>query len=321
MARPCPIKIKARLVLAKTGAAEELSLLDAIPVSGVDIDTDRTEIDRTDVYTPTGAGKGALVTGRKFSFTITQEAYQDPALHEVLLKCCPVNWSGYSAPDEPGEFGGVTISPASSSCEGDGFQPATIEIVERGGNTYRAESVTGTFSVSSEPGQRVVFTFNLTGTFAKPSDTVYTITDSLYPDIPLPILYKNSSITWSAVMRALNTCPAMEFSTNAENIDVPSACTPDGGGWSYPVNDTPAQLSFSTVLSTKESVSQLWQWAVDDAEHDIDAVIYSGDDGELSVSMEAATIADPVPVDLNGFVGQDVVASSGKWFLVWRKPA
>lgn len=320
MSRPCLIKIKTRVVLAKTGANEALVIGNAVPTIGVEISTEATQIDRSDVYTANGAGLPPIVAGRRFAFTITQELYEDPNWHAPLFKACAVDWANYAAPGGSGELGAVEITPSNHACESSGFAPATIEIVEVGGTTYRATNCTGTFTMTGEPGSRITLTFNMQGDFHQPADT--TLPTFTYPNPGLPVLYKNSAIQWGSVPTDLTTCPTFTFTTGATMIDVPSACTPDGGGFAYPVNDVPAQLAIGTVASQKESVQKLWAWAAQGQANNLSAELFrSATSGTLRILLTGATLDDPNPVDLNGFVGHDLALNASQWKLEWIAPA
>lgn len=313
MARPCLIKIKSRAVLAKTGAAETLDLTtDRIVVTGVEIAVEATTIDRSDVYTPSGTGVGSITSGRRTAFTITQEVYGDVSHHLVLLRACPVVVTQTGAD--------AMVEPSESSCEGVGYAPCTIEVIEVGGNRYRAEDCTGTFTLTAQPGNRMIFTFNMEGKFVIPNDSNIT-TVPIVP-VPLPIMYKNSDVQFATGddMTKLASCPTFTFTPGMEATNVPSACTPDGGGWNYVGGAGPASLAFSGVVSTKESRDKLWKTSVDPADGagaTMFAKLFVDGAKEFLIGMDNFTLPDPAPTEVEGFTGYDVTFESGQWVLVW----
>lgn len=323
MARPCLIKLKARAVCVAPGADVVVdTLLDRVPVIGVEISVEGEQIDRSDVYTPNGMGLGAITTARKTQFVLTQEVYRSVTPHEDLLRACGLTVTITGTPEN------ATAVPSESTCEGDGFVPCTIEIIEVGGNLYRATDCTGIFSLAGEPGQRHIFTFTMTGHFSP-------VVDNAYPPlgIPaspgLPVLYKNSVAQFSTTspldpIAELASCPAYEFSPNVELVDVPSACTPDGGGWDYPVAAGPSSIVFSGVVSRKESLDQLWDLALNPPDDmDFAAALYlqaggsPGNGGSLIVQLAGASLLDPAPTDVQGFAGYDVTIQGSSWTIRW----
>ena len=315
MARPCLVRIKSRAVLAKTGATETLDITnDRIAVMGLEVAVEATEIDRSDVYTPNGLGLGSVTSGRRTTFTITQEVYGDISEHLVLLEACPVKVT------TTGDGNGY-VEPSESVCEGTGYKPCTIEIIEVGGNKYRAENCTGTFTLTASPGDRQQLVFTMEGSFVQPDDSGVT-TVSIVP-VPLPLMYKNSTVeftTATGVETPLGSCPAVTFTPGMESVVVPSACTPDGGGWSIVGGTGPASLAFSGVVSRKESVDKLWKTSVDPAEGagaTVVAVLFESGAESFSIEFDDFTLRDPALTEVEQFVGYDVNFEGADWVMTW----
>lgn len=314
MANPCPQRIKARAVLAKTGAGALNKDADRIPVAGVSISVDAETIDRSDVYTPDGLGLGSIVSGRRYQFTITQELFANFDYHEVLIRACPVVVTNRNTTP--------TIKPAVSMCSGTGYAPATIEIVETGGNVYHAEDCVGVFTATAAPGNRIMLEFTMTGTFTKPTTDAY---GTLSPIVwGLPVTYKNAKTQYfsdkASALIDLTSCPSFTFTPGMETIKVPSACTPDGGGFSYPMGTGPATLAYSGVLARKNADDHLWDESVDGgAGRDLVAILNNTGaptpEGP-TIKILDYTLQDPSLGDSEGLIAYDLTFE-GAWELVW----
>lgn len=315
MAKPCPIRLSTRLVLVRAGANATIDPeTDAVAVTGVTVTVEGDEIDRSNVYTATGQGLGPIMTGRRTRFEVTQELYPDFEQHRVLFGACAVT-VGESDPDM------IEVYPSGSLCDGSGIHPATVEIVEVGGNTWRAENVTGSFTIEASPGGVVTITWSLVGEFVAPSDTTYTTLS--YPPSALPFIYRDSELQLDNDADGIHlaTCPAFTFGTGVEEIVVPSACSPNGGGWVYQSPAGPAELALSGVLARKESVDKLWDLDAQGLRQNVNAgfQIAQTGDKQLVLLMDGATLQDPVATDVEGFAGYDVSIQGPEWSLLFAE--
>ncbi len=316
MARPCPIRINARAVLAKTGENETLDKNDdRIPSTGVGITIESEAIARDDVYTPNGLGLGEIAGGRNFVFEITQELFANFAWHEVLFAACAV---------ERVDMGNVpTIKPSVNMCGENSYKPCTVEIAQEGGNVYRATNCVGTFSINADAGNRLFVTFSMRGNFVKPEDSTYTNLSII--DWGPPLLYRGAEITYDSDAAGetldLTTCPSFTFTPSMEVANLPSGCTPDGGGINYPVGTGPAEFTFNGVLATKNSIDRVWDESTNpvDGRDMIAKLRDSSGSGLPRISMFDYTLKDPTLADQQGFEGYNLTFSSGDWLIEWAE--
>ena len=326
MAMPCLIRVNTRAVYAKTeataGVEATFTAADWITVTDVQYSVDETPIDRSNVYTPTGAGLPPLPGPKRATFQITSYMTEipsaGPALWQLydLFAACPVKIVDSGSDTE--------IEPSNGGCWGVDVKPCSIRIVEEGsGNVYRGIGCTGTFSLSADPGGQIVVVFSMTGEFVAPSDS--TGFDPGVPN-PLPIesalYYRNALIEHGTGFDndgdlvdpvALTTCPAFTFETGATAVSFDSACTPDGGGYSFVSQTTTAALSFNGVASTTDANQKLWSRSLSGGVFGVQAVLSRtpGGAAKLTIVLPQAGIATPAIGDTNGFVSNTVTFNGG----------
>ena len=323
MARPCPIKTNTRMVLAKSGTDATLDIdEDRIAVTEVEITFESEEIDRSDVYTPNGLGMASIPSGIDITMSITQEVYPDfYDQHMALMASCPVliTNDGIDA----------VVEPTTKLCEGDGFEPVTIEVVEVGGNVYRLKNGTGTFSIAGEAGQRLMITFEITGEYVSPKDTSTEYNPPYAPaDIPMVLLYKDSVAEYQTgvdeqdepIFTHLLTCPSFTFEPDMDRVDVESACKEDGRGFSYVVGNGPAVLSYDGVLAGPNSKDKVWDLVDNPPEGWQMRSVFARDkdDNEFYVVLDNYGLQTPESADVEGVRGYNLSFQSGEWKLVWE---
>lgn len=326
MAMPCLIRVNTRAVYAKTeavaGVEATFTSADWITVTDVQYSVEETPIDRSNVYTPTGAGLPPLPGPKRATFQITSYMTEIPSAGPTawqlydLFTACPVSIVDQGSNTE--------IQPSDGGCWGVDVKPCSIRIVEEGtGNVYRGIGCTGTFSLSADPGGQIVVVFSMTGEFVAPSDKT-----GFDPGIPNPlpvetaIYYRNALIQHGTGTDndgdlvdpvALTTCPAFTFETGATAVSFGSACPPDGGGYSFVAQTSTATLSFNGVASTTDANQKLWSRSLSGDTFVVEAILSRTPAGvpKLTIGLLQAGIATPALGDTNGFVANTVTFNGG----------
>lgn len=324
MSKPCPIKLNTRMVLAKSGAAAVLNINDdRIAVTEVEVAYESNEIDRSDVYTPLGLGEPSIPSGIEATLTITQELYMSFSQHDALMRSCPVSVTVVG--DE------VEVTPSKDICD-PSFQPVTIEVVEVGGNIYRVENGTSTFSFEGAPNGRLMIKWEVTGTYVKPDDTALKYAGPFSAQtIPMVLLYKNSVTKYQTgvetveedevpVLKDLISCPSFTFEPEMERVNVESACTTDGRGFHYVVGNGPATLAFDGVLSGPNSKDKVWDLVDNPPEDYIVQTVFARDanGAEFGVLLGNYKLEMPESADVEGFKGYNIKFQSSDWTVRWE---
>lgn len=310
----CPIRLATRGVLIRTqttpGVGETgLAVGDSIAVTSVSVSHVATEISRADVYSPSGAGLPALQAGRKWDIQITQELYKSPIKgettgwqHQALFDAGP-----FSVVEDALGTNGIRVRAASGTCWGVDVKPATVEIVEVGGNIYRTiDAVVTNLEIAATPNQRVLLTWSLSGQFVAPADSAkgpYT------PTSIIPAIYRAASINWDGSPLA-TTCPAFTFGLGLTNNEIETACA---GGANISIADfaEPASLVFSGALAAKESVLPVWDDLITNKAGNLALAM---DNGYLAISFTPAQLTDVTLSEVSSYVGNDLTfQNSGIW--------
>lgn len=313
----CPIRIATRGVLIRTqatpGVGETgLGQADSINVTGVSVAHAATEVSRADVYTPSGAGLPALSAGRRLEFQITQELYRTQVIgsvagwhHRALFAAGPFD----IIPDALG-VNGVRIRAAAGSCWGDDISPATVEIVEVGGNTYRAiDTVVTNLEITATPNQRIMLAWSLVGQFTDPpADSTK---GPFTPSSIIPGLYREASILWGGAS-FMQICPAWTLGFGMTASEAETACV--GGGNISLVDFTePATLVFSGSYASKESIHPIWNAMLSNTSQNLEL---KTDDSYLEVRFTPAQMTDIAITEVNTYMGNDItLQNAGVWEL------
>lgn len=312
----CPIKLKTRSVLIRTqvtpGTGETgLGQSDYINVTGVTVSHVATEVDRSDVYTPSGAGLPSIPAGHKWNFQITQELYKTPVVgskagwqHQALFEAGP-----FKLTESVLGTSGVQVTQATGTCWGVDIKPATVEIVEVGGNIYRSiDCVVENLEISATPNQKVVLTWTLSGQFVAPVDS----TKGPYnPSSIIPALYRNATLLWDSASLA-TTCPAFTFGLGLSTVEIETACN-GGGNISVADFSEPATLAFSGALAAKASALPVWDDMLTRKEAPLSLSMESG---YVSFTMTPAQLQSVALSEVNSYVGNDLTwANAGVWMI------
>lgn len=291
----CPIKINAGVLLVRRESTpytgETLTAADAIRGS-VEISVEATEVERT-IATPSGGGLPPLVTGRRTTMTITQELYAPGSLTAPSAATWE-SWALFGAAGlqiVPSALGQpMFIRPQQSVCVGAGIWPVTAEFRETNGNTYRLTGGTATLAISSDPGGLVQLVWTLTGSYERPVDATPVVVSL---KTSLPIRYAGAEITVTPADSDIDpyapaTCPAFSFDPGLASEAIPSACTPDGGGYSLPLQGS-SVLTLTGTAAARESVTPWWL-VQDETTAAVSVVVGRRDDVEFSIEQEYAGI-------------------------------
>lgn len=312
----CPIRLTTRSVLIRTqataGTGETgLGQADNINVTSVSVSHVANEISRADVLSPSGTGLPAIQAGNKWNFQLTQELYKTPTVgskagwqHQALFEAGP-----FTLVEDPLGVNGVRVQAASGTCWGVDVKPATVEIVEVGGNVYRSiDCVVENLEISATPNQRVILTWTLSGQFTAPVDSTK---GPFTPSSIIPALYRNASVTWNSAALA-TTCPAFTFGLGLTTTEVETACA-GGGNLSISDFSEPASVSFSGALAVKESVGGFWDDMLNRTEGNF---VLSSDSGYFDIRLTPAQLSTIAMSEVGTYVGNDLsFQNAGTWEL------
>lgn len=312
----CPIKLKTRSVLIRTQAVPgtgetTLGQADNINVTGVSVSHVATEIDRSDVYTPNGSGLPALQAGRKWNFEITQEFYKTPTRgskagwqHQALFEAGP-----FKITEDPLGTNGVKVTQSAGTCWGTDVKPATVEIVEVGGNVYRSiDCIVENVEISATPNQKVVITWTLSGQFVAPTDSTK---GPFMPSSIIPSVYRGASLLWGGT-KTSETCPAFTLGFGMSTSEVETACSSTGNIMVADF-DTPVELAFSGALAVKESVYPVWDDMITNREDTLD---FKFDNDYMEVKLAPAQLTSVAITETNSYVGNDLTfQNAGVWTI------
>lgn len=315
MALPCLIPLKTRAVLVRTQTNTDtgetgLGQADYINVTGVQLEHVATQVERSDVYSPSGAGMPALTAGRNWQFTITQELYLtdvDGVIgswdHAALFRAAPVKLTADAL------AGKVIIQPATGTCRGTDVSPVTVEIIEQGGNRYRSiNAIVTQIEIAADPQQRVMITWTLYGDFVAPVDATAT---SFVPAATLPVMYRAAVIQWDGDALA-TTCPAFSWSSGMAQDLIESACA-DGGNFAVGSLDVPPSLSFSGAAAVKESILPAWDMMTSAEQKALALSIQSGD---VIFKFTPGQLVSVGLGELQRYVGYDLsFEAAGAWSI------
>lgn len=325
----CPIGNKKRVFYVKTqsafGSGATIAATDALQVIDVQFSVNAEgTIDRSDVWSAFGAGGESITGSLAWQFTVTTELYAPPTNGSTsgwrmlpLFRGTPSRI--VQAADPSGTNDLVQIFPRSSGCYGEDVFPFTVEIHEVNGAIYRAEDCLATYTLSAEPGQRILMEWTISGTYVDPIDNPNTLTPVYAAAHPL--IYKSSVLDMSYIDPVseeqedldLPNCPAFTFDPGMTETQIPTACTPEAAPLVFVGHEPPAILTFSGVISEKPSVQPVFRLSRLNVDLDVSfkvADIVQSPGADFQIVLPKARLAVPELTEVESYMGVDLTLNA-----------